>query len=268
MTTMISVTAVSSSPRNVLAQLLFLLCLLPSLKPTCAVTVAAIPSTHGSQHQNQHQHRPGHQHRDQCIQEQTRRRRRRIQVEVRGGGSASASSVSGKSTKNTTTSACGAKQVVHKTTNTTITSIAKTTSKNRNALVVGMKNFLASGCAAGCSKLILAPFDTIKTLQQHQQSSVTMSALSIVEATRSIMSRPRGIWELYVSCLFCIRPKEEIQFWAWKKITGVGGLQWLELGLLAAGYAFPERRSFKHCLPPLFLSPLVLRLWRGHFNFF
>jgi hypothetical protein len=257
MTTMISVTAVSSSPRNVLAQLLFLLCLMPSLMPTCAVTVAAIPSTHGSQHQNQHQHPPGYHHRDQCIQEQTRRRRRRIQVEVRGGGSASASSVSGKSTKNSTTSGAGAKQAVRKNTNTTITNTAKTTSKNRNALVVGMKNFLASGCAAGCSKLILAPFDTIKTLQQHQQSSVTMNALSFVEATRSIMSRPRGVWELYVSCFTCDQRDSSI-FGSGRVVPGGWGFQWLELGVLAVGYGLPERGSFKHCLFPLFLFFLVL----------
>ena len=71
-----------------------------------------------------------------------------------------------------------------------------------SAIIVGMKNFIASGCAAGCSKLILAPFDTIKTLQQHQRSSVTAGAtLSFVEAAKTIMSRPRGVWELYVSKL-------------------------------------------------------------------
>lgn len=202
---MISVTAVSSA-RNVRAQLLFLLLLLPAVMQTFAVTVTAITSTHCSQHQNQHQHPHRRQHRHQYNQEQMRRRRR-IQVDVRGGGSAGAGagSVSGKSTKNSSPAGGGADQAVRKMANTTTSrtttaTIEKTKSKNRNALVVGLKNFLASGCAAGCSKLILAPFDTIKTLQQHQQSSVTMNALSFVEATRSIVSRPRGVWELYVSC--------------------------------------------------------------------
>jgi hypothetical protein len=69
-----------------------------------------------------------------------------------------------------------------------------------SAWVVGMKNSLASALAAGCSKMLLAPFDTIKTLQQHSRSSVSANPLSIIEAAQAILSRPKGVWELYVSC--------------------------------------------------------------------
>ena len=73
-----------------------------------------------------------------------------------------------------------------------------------SAVIVGIKNFIASGCAAGCSKLILAPFDTIKTLQQHQRYSASSAAtLSFMEAAQTIMKRPRGVWELYVRFTFC-----------------------------------------------------------------
>jgi hypothetical protein len=65
--------------------------------------------------------------------------------------------------------------------------------------VSGMKNSLASALAAGCSKLILAPFDTIKTLQQHSRSGVAGGSLSLVQAAQAVMGRPRGVLEFYVS---------------------------------------------------------------------
>ena len=67
------------------------------------------------------------------------------------------------------------------------------------AWVSGVKNSLASALAAGCSKLILAPFDTIKTLQQHSRTSAAATPLSLVQATQAILQRPRGVLELYVS---------------------------------------------------------------------
>lgn len=65
------------------------------------------------------------------------------------------------------------------------------------AWVSGVKNSLASALAAGCSKLILAPFDTIKTLQQHSRTSAAATPLSLVQATQAILQRPRGVLELY-----------------------------------------------------------------------
>jgi hypothetical protein len=75
-----------------------------------------------------------------------------------------------------------------------------TTRTADSAWVVGMKNSLASALAAGCSKIILAPLDTIKTLQQHSRSSVSADPLSMIEAALTLTSRPKGFWELYVSC--------------------------------------------------------------------
>jgi solute carrier family 25 S-adenosylmethionine transporter 26 len=60
----------------------------------------------------------------------------------------------------------------------------------------GLKNSLASALAAACSKTMLAPFDTIKTIQQHNLSP-TGGALGFLPACRLIMSRPQGFWELY-----------------------------------------------------------------------
>ena len=69
--------------------------------------------------------------------------------------------------------------------------------------ISGFKNSLASGLAAGCSKLILAPFDTIKTLQQSSLNSGTAAGvsngLSMTGAVQAIMNRPRGFIEFYVS---------------------------------------------------------------------
>eukprot|EP00536_Pseudo-nitzschia_multiseries_P000076 jgi/Psemu1/282072/fgenesh1_pg.2_\ len=62
--------------------------------------------------------------------------------------------------------------------------------------VSGFKNSLASGLAAGCSKLLLAPFDTIKTLQQAASASGTTS-LSLSQAVQEILKRPKGFLEFY-----------------------------------------------------------------------
>jgi hypothetical protein len=72
-----------------------------------------------------------------------------------------------------------------------------------------MKNSVASALAAGCSKLILAPFDTIKTLQQHSRSASTATAtaaatsgLTLLQAAKTIAGRPKGILEFYVRFRF------------------------------------------------------------------
>ena len=67
------------------------------------------------------------------------------------------------------------------------------------AWLSGVKNSLASALAAASSKIILAPFDTIKTLQQYSRSSMSNNPLTLAEATRVILKRPKGFLELYVS---------------------------------------------------------------------
>ena len=59
----------------------------------------------------------------------------------------------------------------------------------------GLKNSLASALAAGCSKTLLAPFDTLKTIQQHSQGG---GALSFRDACRIVLARPNGFLEFYV----------------------------------------------------------------------
>jgi Mitochondrial carrier protein len=65
-----------------------------------------------------------------------------------------------------------------------------------HAWMEGLKSSLASALAAACSKTILAPFDTIKTIQQHNLSP-NGGALGFFPACHLIMSRPQGFWELY-----------------------------------------------------------------------
>lgn len=78
--------------------------------------------------------------------------------------------------------------------------------------ISGFKNSLASGLAAGCSKMLLAPFDIIKTLQQASLATAASTAgtttaaaaavskgLSITQAAQVILNRPRGFLEFYVS---------------------------------------------------------------------
>ena len=68
------------------------------------------------------------------------------------------------------------------------------------AWVSGFKNSLASGLAAGCSKLLLAPFDTIKTIQQAALVSGN-APLSLSKAAQEILKRPKGFLEFYVSTI-------------------------------------------------------------------
>lgn len=63
-----------------------------------------------------------------------------------------------------------------------------------DAAIEGLKNTLASGMAAACSKTILAPFDTIKTVQQHVEGG---KPLGLFEAARRITNRPGGVRNLY-----------------------------------------------------------------------
>ena len=60
----------------------------------------------------------------------------------------------------------------------------------------GVKNSLASALAAASSKLLLAPLDTIKTLQQHQRVT-GQGSLTLLGAARQILARPKGFLELY-----------------------------------------------------------------------
>lgn len=72
----------------------------------------------------------------------------------------------------------------------------KTLSVRRpSATVEGLKNSMASSLAAACSKTILAPFDTLKTIQQYHRSSG--KSLSMTEASKIIMARPKGFMEFY-----------------------------------------------------------------------
>eukprot|EP00934_Nitzschia_sp_Nitz4_P003134 Nitzschia sp. Nitz4//scaffold18_size181773//44679//45938//NITZ4_001903-RA/size181773-snap-gene-0.271-mRNA-1//-1//CDS//3329539975//3124//frame0 len=59
-----------------------------------------------------------------------------------------------------------------------------------------MKNSLASALAAASSKLILAPLDTIKTLQQTHMAG-SHASLTLWQATQQILQRPKGVMELY-----------------------------------------------------------------------
>lgn len=65
------------------------------------------------------------------------------------------------------------------------------------AWLSGLKNSLASSLAAASSKIILAPFDTIKTLQQHSRSSASANPMKLVDAAQILLQRPRGVLELY-----------------------------------------------------------------------
>jgi hypothetical protein len=72
-----------------------------------------------------------------------------------------------------------------------------TTRKRSSASLEGLKTSLASVLAAGCSKTLLAPFDTIKTMQQYHRS-LQGTSLGFWSAVQMIVSRPKGIGELYV----------------------------------------------------------------------
>lgn len=63
------------------------------------------------------------------------------------------------------------------------------------ATINGIKNSIASAFAAATAKTLLAPFDTIKTIQQQSQTGEV--ALTLVEAASVVMKRPKGFLELY-----------------------------------------------------------------------
>jgi hypothetical protein len=58
----------------------------------------------------------------------------------------------------------------------------------------GLLNSLASGLAAGCAKTLLAPFDTIKTVQQQHTGQ---NSLGLWEAATQICARKGGASQLY-----------------------------------------------------------------------
>ena len=58
-------------------------------------------------------------------------------------------------------------------------------------VVAGLKNGCASGMAAACAKILLQPFDTLKTLQQASKGS-----LGMVEAAGDLVRR-KGAGALY-----------------------------------------------------------------------
>lgn len=78
-------------------------------------------------------------------------------------------------------------------------------SSSSSAWMVGLKDSLASALAAACSKTILAPFDTIKTIQQQYTSpnGGGSDSLGFLPACRLICSRPQGFWSLYVRADAC-----------------------------------------------------------------
>lgn len=70
--------------------------------------------------------------------------------------------------------------------------------KKQTATKEGLKNSLASGFASFCSKALLQPFDTIKTVQQHyNQDGSSTTSLKFIQAAQLIMERKYGIRELY-----------------------------------------------------------------------
>jgi solute carrier family 25 S-adenosylmethionine transporter 26 len=66
-----------------------------------------------------------------------------------------------------------------------------------SAWMVGLKDSVASALAAACSKTILAPFDTIKTIQQQYTCPSGNGSLGFLPACRLICSRPNGFWSMY-----------------------------------------------------------------------
>lgn len=77
--------------------------------------------------------------------------------------------------------------------------VSTSTTTTEKAWVDGLKNSLASALAAAFSKIILAPFDTIKTLQQyHQSTGPAAASLSLLQAAQEISSRPGGFVNFYV----------------------------------------------------------------------
>lgn len=80
--------------------------------------------------------------------------------------------------------------------NALVSSSASSNKSREAAWISGFKNSLASGLAAGVSKLLLAPFDTIKTIQQAALNSGN-APLSLPKAAQEILKRPKGFLEFY-----------------------------------------------------------------------
>jgi len=81
------------------------------------------------------------------------------------------------------------------------TQATATKKKNNNKTVAsaateGIKNALASGLAAALVKVALAPFDTIKTIQQRNRF-VADEALSFINAAKVATDKGRGALGLY-----------------------------------------------------------------------
>jgi len=72
------------------------------------------------------------------------------------------------------------------------TTVAQSSSR-QGAVLEGLKSALSSGMAAGCVKTILAPLDTVKTIQQQHKGR---EALTLMKAGRSVVDRS-GIGGLY-----------------------------------------------------------------------
>ena len=68
----------------------------------------------------------------------------------------------------------------------------------RSAVGEGLRNGLASGGAAACAKAALQPFDSIKTVQQHATTELTLMA-----AARDLVERA-GVGGLYSGLLVAI----------------------------------------------------------------
>jgi hypothetical protein len=81
---------------------------------------------------------------------------------------------------------------------TTTSKSTATTTTTTSATMDGLKSSLASALAAGCSKTLLAPFDTLKTIQQHYRAA-SGTSLTFWQAVKLVMERPNGIREFYVS---------------------------------------------------------------------
>lgn len=113
-----------------------------------------------------------------------------------GAGSGSLAESRGSQSVTHTISRCGGRPASKSATaNAAAASPAATkTSSPSSAVAEGLKNTLASGLAAACSKTILAPFDTIKTVQQHVEGG---RSLGLLEASRRVTSRPGGALNLY-----------------------------------------------------------------------
>jgi len=71
------------------------------------------------------------------------------------------------------------------------------TKNNRKAAITGLKNSLASALGAICSKTALAPFDTIKTIQQEHITTSTISSLSFYDAAQLVLKRGQGFLGFY-----------------------------------------------------------------------